>query len=95
MYLFAVRAKVQPGKAEEFALKWKDFYDSRAKQMPEFQQAYYAADSGTDTTLALWMWSKKPGEAPLRQMVQEFSAHIRNLTVGPPLMEWYEVLQQI
>ena len=44
MYLFAVRSKVQPGKTEEFARKWKDFYDSRAKQMPEFQQAYYAAD---------------------------------------------------
>jgi hypothetical protein len=95
MYLFAVRAKVQPGKAEEFAQKWKDFYGSHARDLPEFQQAYYAADRATDTTLAVWVWSEKPNEAQLRQAMQEFTSQIRDLTAGPPSPEWYEVLQHI
>ncbi|TMD44879.1 MAG: hypothetical protein E6I93_17480 [Chloroflexi bacterium] len=95
MYIFAVRAKVQPRKAEEFAQKWKDFYGSRTSDLPEFQQAYYAADRATDTTLAVWVWSAKPDEAQLRQAMQEFSAQIRDLTAGPPSPEWYEVLQHI
>jgi heme-degrading monooxygenase HmoA len=95
MYIFAVRAKVQPGKAEEFAQKWKDFYGSLARDLPGFQQAYYAADRATDTTLAVWVWSARPDEAQLRQAMQEFSAQIRDLTAGPPSPEWYEVLQHI
>ena len=95
MYIFAVRAKVQPGKAEEFAQKWKDFYGSRTSDLPGFQQAYYAADRATDTTLAVWVWSAKPDEAQLRHAMQEFSAQIRDLTAGPPSPEWYEVLQHI
>jgi hypothetical protein len=95
MYIFAVRAKVQPGKAEEFAQKWKDFYGSRTSDLPGFQQAYYAADRAADTTLAVWVWSAKPDEAQLRQAMQEFSAQIRDLTAGPPSPEWYEVLQRI
>jgi hypothetical protein len=51
MYLSIVRGKVQPGKAEEFAQKWKDFYGSRLREMPEFQQGYYAADRATDSEL--------------------------------------------
>jgi heme-degrading monooxygenase HmoA len=95
MYMFAVRAKVQPRKAEEFAQMWKDFYSSRASDLPGFQQAYYAADRATDMTLAVWIWSEKPDEAQLRQAMQEFSAQIRDLTAGPPSPEWYEVLQHI
>ena len=95
MYIFAVRAKVHPGKAEEFAQAWKDFYSSRARDLPGFRQAYYAADRAADTTLAVWIWSEKPDEARLRQAMQEFSAQIRDLTVGSPSPEWYEVLQHI
>jgi quinol monooxygenase YgiN len=95
MYIFAVQAKVQPGKAEEFAQKWKDFYGSRTSDLPGFQQAYYTADRATDTTLAVWLWSAKPDEAQLRQTMQEFSIQIRDLTAGPPSPDWYEVLQRI
>ncbi|GAC1650297.1 MAG: hypothetical protein NVS4B12_20000 [Ktedonobacteraceae bacterium] len=95
MYIFAVRAKVQPRKAEEFAQKWHDFYGSRAGDLSGFQQAYYAVDRATDTTLAVWVWSAMPDEAQLHQVMQEFSAQIRDLTVGPPAPEWYEVLQRI
>jgi hypothetical protein len=95
MYLTTVRGKVQPGKAEEFAQKWKDFYGSRLREMPEFQQSYYAADRATDTTLAVGLWSEKPDEAQLRQIMQEFRAQIRDLLAEPPSQEWYEVLQHI
>lgn len=95
MYIFAVRAKVQPGKADEFALKWKDFYGPRAGDLPGFQQAYYSADRATDTTLAVWVWSARPNDAQLRQAMQEFTAQIRDLTAGPPSPEWFEVLQHI
>ena len=95
MYLSIVRGKVQPGKAEEFAQKWKDFYGSRLREMPEFQQGYYAADRATDTELAVGLWSEKPDETQLRQARQEFFAQISDLTVTaePPSLEWYEVLQ--
>jgi len=33
MYLFSIQGKMQPGKAEEFAQKWKDFYGPLAKEM--------------------------------------------------------------
>jgi len=97
MYLSIVRGKVQPGKAEEFAQKWKDFYGSRHREMSEFQQGYYAADRATDTTLAVGLWSEKPDETQLRQARQEFFAQISDLTVTaePPSREWYEVLQHI
>ena len=95
MYLSTVRVKVQPGKAEELAQKWKDFFGSRAREMPEFQQGYYATDRATDTTLAVGLWSEKPDEAQLRRASQEFSAQIRDLLAGPPSLEWYEVLQHI
>jgi hypothetical protein len=93
MYLSIVRVKVQPGKAEEFAQKWKDFFGSRARDWPGSHQAYNATDRATDTTLAVGLWSEKPDEAQLRQAGQEFSAQIRDLTAGPPSLEWYEVLQ--
>jgi heme-degrading monooxygenase HmoA len=95
MYLSAIRVKVQPGKAEELAQKWKDFYGSRARDWPGFQQAYNATDRATDTTLAVALWSEKPDEAQLRQAMQEFRAQTRDLTAGPPppSVEWYEVLQ--
>lgn len=93
MYLSTVQAKVQPGKAEELAQKWKDFYGSRARDWPGFQQAYQAADRATDTTLAVGVWSDQPDEAQLRQAMQEFGAQIRDLIAEPPSVEWYEVLQ--
>jgi quinol monooxygenase YgiN len=95
MYLSIVRGKVQPGKAEEFAQKWKDFYGSRLREMPELQQSYYAADRATDTTLGVSLWSEKPDEAQLRQIMQEFRAQISDLLAEPPSLEWYEVLQHI
>ena len=93
MYLSTVRFKVQPGKAEEFAQKWKDFYGPSARDWPGFQQAYQAADRATDTTLMVGVWSEKPDEAWLRQVMQEFRAQIRDLIAEPPSVEWYEVLQ--
>jgi hypothetical protein len=93
MYLSTVRVKVQPGKAEEFAQKWKDFYGSHAREMPEYQQSYNATDRASDTTLAVVVWSEKPDEAQLRQIMQEFRAQTRDLLAGPPSVEWYEVLQ--
>ena len=95
MFLSIVRVKVQPGKAEELAQKWKDFYGSRSREMPEFQQSYNATDRATDTTLAVAVWSAKPDEAQLRQASQEFSAQIRDLLAEPSSLEWYEVLQHI
>jgi hypothetical protein len=86
MYLSIVRGKVQP---------WKDFYGSRLREMPELQQSYYAADRATDTTLGVSLWSEKPDEAQLRQIMQEFRAQISDLLAEPPSLEWYEVLQHI
>jgi len=94
MYLFAVRANVRPGKAEEFAQKWKDFYNSRKKENPEFQQAYFSADRATGAVLTVSVWSTKPDEAQVRQDMQEFASQIMDLAAGPPSPEWYEVLQQ-
>lgn len=95
MHLFSVQGKLQPGKAEEFAQKWKDFYGSRAKGMSGFHQAYYAVDPVTDSALAVWVWSKKPDESQLHQAIQEFLPQIRSLIIGSPTSQWYEVLQQI
>ena len=97
MYLSTIRGKVQPGKAEELAQKWKDFYGSRARDWPGFQQAYQAADRATNTILAVALWSEKPDETQLQQIMQEFFAQISDLTVTaePPSREWYEVLQHI
>jgi quinol monooxygenase YgiN len=93
MYLSTIRGKVQPGKAEELAQKWKDFYGPRARDWPGFQQAYQAADRATDTVLMVAVWSEKPDEAQLRQAMQEFRSLIRDLMAEPPPLEWYEVLQ--
>jgi hypothetical protein len=41
IYLFAVRTNVQPGKAEEFAQKWKDFYGSRKKENYENFRTFF------------------------------------------------------
>jgi hypothetical protein len=95
MYLFAVRGKLQPGKVEEVSQKWKAFYDSRFKGMPEFQQAYYTADRATNTTLGVAVWSDKPDEAQLLAYVQEFISQISDLMAEPISPQWYEVLQQI
>lgn len=65
----------------------------RTLDLPGFRQAYYTADRATDTTLTVWVWSDKPDEARLHQAMQEFTAHVRDLTAGPPTPVWYEVLQ--
>jgi len=57
MYLFAVRASVQTGKAEEFAQRWSDFYGSRKKGNPEFQQSYFSTDQATGSVLTVSVWS--------------------------------------
>ncbi len=95
MYLMAVRAQVQPGKAEEVAQKWKNFYGSRAKETPEFQQAYFSDDRATGAVLAVSVWSTKPDETQVRQDMQEFASQVRDLIVELPSKEGYEVLQQI
>jgi heme-degrading monooxygenase HmoA len=95
MYVFAVRANVQPGKAEEVAQKWKDFYGSSAHEYPGFQQAYFSADRATGAVLALSVWSTKPEEAQVLQGVQAFASQIRDLEAGPASPQWYEVLQHI
>jgi hypothetical protein len=95
MYLNAIRTKVQPGKLEEFAQKWRDFYGPVARGMPQFQQAYCSADRATGTLLVVWLWSQKPDEAQMSQAIEEFGSQIGDMGVEPPTREWYEVFQQI
>lgn len=95
MYLFAVRATVQPGKAEEFAQKWQDFYGLRKKGNPEFQQAYFSADRATGFVLTISVWRTKPDEAQVNQDLQAFAAQIADLAAGPASPEWLEVLQHL
>jgi hypothetical protein len=95
MYVFAVLGKVQPGKADEFAQRWKDFYGTRLKEVPGFERSYCAADRAADSTLVMSVWSAKPDEAQLRQVMQEFSGVIADVTAGPPDTHWYELLQHI
>jgi len=90
-----IRGHVQPGTAAEIAQRWKGFIGGRARQMPELQQAYYVADSATDSTLALLIWSTKPDEAQWGQVMQDFGSQIRDLGAGTASVEWYEILQQI
>lgn len=95
MWLFVVRGKAQPGRAEEAAHLWQDVYHVRFPEFPEFIRASFAADRSTDTWHAMAFWRMRPDEAKLRTAIGELGARIGPLLAGPPAAEWLEVLQEI
>ena len=95
MHMHAVRGKVQPGKADEFAEKWHDIYGVRFPEIAGFVRASFSADRETDMWLAVSVWSAPPDEAQLSRAIQELGAQVAALLAGPPTSEWYEVLQEI
>ena len=46
-------------------------------------------------TVTVSLWDEHPDTEAMRQLMQEISAQMQDITTGPPSVETYEVLAQV
>lgn len=92
MYIRVVRAQTQPGQVEELAQRWKAFLGPRFGSLPGFRHAYFGANREANTTVAVSVWDQRPDPATLEPVVEEFRAHVTDISAGTPVFEEYEML---
>jgi hypothetical protein len=78
MYVTLVFPRPQPGKAAEYAQRWKAILAPRVRALPGFHAGY---------------WDERPGEG-LEQAMNDFRHQCRDLTLGPGRHEDFVVLAE-
>ena len=94
MYIRTIRGQPLPGQAEVFARRWQAFAPERLRQMPGFRHAYIAVDRERNAGVVVTLWDERPDAAATERMIQEFRPQIRDLVVGEPTIEEFEVLAE-
>ncbi len=82
MYLRITRGQVQPGKADEFAARWKEHLSAQPA-VPGLRHRYFSVDRATDMVATVGIWDTEPDEA----QVQEYHGlhrQVSDLVAGPP-----------
>lgn len=93
MYVTLVFPRPQPGKAEEYAQRWKAILAPRVRTLPGFRAGYFVGDPAANTVQAICLWDERPGEA-LKQAMDGYRHQCRDITLGPGRREDFEVLAE-
>ena len=95
MFVRIVRPQIKPDQAEEAAKRWEAHLGPKAKNNPNFQRGFFAANADRTAIAAVTLWDQIPDEEMTRQMQAEIAAQMEGLMSGPPTTEDFEVLAQI
>src|SRR3712207_3156679 len=82
-----VRAQAQPGQVEAVARRWQDFWGAQMPQIPGFRHAYFAAGREADAIVSISIWERKPDQATMEPLMQQFQAQVRDVSASPPTVE--------
>jgi hypothetical protein len=93
MYVTLVFPRPQPGKADEYAQRWKAILAPRVRALPGFRAGYFVGDPAANTVQAVYLWDERPGEA-LEHALNDFRQQCRDITTGPARREDLEVLAE-
>ena len=93
MYVTFVFPRPQPGKAEEYAQRWKTILTPRVRALPGFRAGYFVGDPAANTVQDIYLWDERPGEG-LEQAMNDFRHQCRDLTLGPGRHEDFVVLAE-
>ena len=95
MYVRITRGQAQPGKLDDLAAAWKQFVGDQLPGISGFRNAYFTGNRSSNTVMAFAVWEAEPDESLLNPILQDFVSRARELVVGPPTVEIYEVLEQL
>ena len=62
MYLRITTGQVQPGKADELAAHWKEYFATRLPAVPGLRHRYFSVDRATDTVVSVSVWDREPDQ---------------------------------
>jgi len=95
MYLRIISGQVQPGKADELAARWKEYFGTRLPNVPGLLHTYFSVDRATDTIVSVSIWDREPEQARMQPLIDDFISQVSNLVSVPPQVAGYEVLAEI
>ena len=78
--------------SQVMARRWQTFWSSRMPNIPGFRHAHFATDRGTNATVAVTLWDRRPEATTMEPLVQEFRAQVADISGSWPVIEEYEVL---
>ena len=93
MYVTLVFPRPQPGKAEEYARRWKAILAPRVRALPGFRAGYFVGDPAANTVQAIYLWDDKP-VAELEDAMNDYRHQCRDITLGPGRREDFEILAE-
>lgn len=96
MYVRTITNHIRPGKLDEFARLWQEFWAA-----PHAQAAfvgttvYWGVDRAAHTAVSICVWEEHPDEIPAyKALVREFSSRAQEYASGAPTVDTYEVVRQ-
>ena len=95
MYVRILRGQPKPGQVAEVAKRWEVAAAPRLRTLPGFRDAYCSGDVAANVTVTVRLWDEHPDTEAMRQLMNEVSAQMQDITTGPPSVETYEVLAQV
>jgi hypothetical protein len=90
-----IKGQTQPGKVDELAKRWKEFFGPLAKDNRELRHAYLAGDLDGNTALAVTVWEKRPDDATLEHITEQGRERVSDISAGPPTIDLYEVVAEL
>jgi hypothetical protein len=85
MYVRIVRAQAPPGQVEELARRWQAFWGTQMPKIPGFRHAHFAAGPETNATISISVWEKRPDQATMEPLMEQFRTQVADISAGPPI----------
>jgi hypothetical protein len=95
MYFRVIRGQMQPGKLDEFVRRWHREIVPKIHAFHDVRHVSMGVDREKNTVSSVTLFETPSDEATLEQWVQEFVPHISDLIVDRPLVEYYEVVEDV